>query len=35
MQTLAQQIGKEMVIAVPTAFRIQGDDEQVGAIQHF
>ncbi len=30
VQTLPQQISKEMVIAVPTPFVVQGDDEQVG-----
>ena len=34
-QSLAQQVGKEMVIAIPTPLLVQGDDEQIGAFQHF
>ena len=35
VQSLPQQIGKEMVIAIPTPLFIQRDDKQVGAFQHF
>ena len=35
MQSLPQQIGKEMVIAVPAPLVIQGDDEQVGVFEIF
>ena len=31
IQAVAQQIGKEMVIAVPTPLVVQGHDEQIGA----
>ena len=34
-EALAQQICKEMVIAVPTPLVVQGDDEQVGAVEIF
>ena len=35
VQSLAQQIGKEMVITVPTPLVVQGDDEQVGMFEIF
>src|SRR5262245_4428854 len=35
VESLPQQIGKEMVIAVPTPLVVQGDDEQVGAFKLF
>ncbi len=35
MQSLSQQIGKEMVIAVPTPLVVKGDEEQVGAFEIF
>ena len=34
-QPLSQQIGKEMVIAVPTPLVVQWDDEQVGLFEIF
>ena len=33
MEPLPQQIGKEMMIAVPAPFVIQRDDEQVGTFE--
>src|SRR5581483_1585161 len=33
MQSLPQQISKEMVIAIPMSFVVQGNDEQVGALK--
>ena len=35
MQSLAQQISKEMVIAVPAPLIVQGDEEQVGVFEIF
>jgi len=35
VQSLAQQIGKEMVITVPMPLVVQGDDEQVGVFEIF
>ena len=34
-QALAQQVDKEVVIAVLAPLLVQGDDEQVGAVQGF
>jgi len=34
-QPFAQQIAKEMVIAVPTAFVVQGNNKQIGAFKIF
>ena len=33
LQPLAQQAGKEMVVAVPAAFIVKGDDKEIGAVQ--
>ena len=33
MQPLPQQLGEEMVIAVPAPLVVQGDDEQVGVLE--
>lgn len=35
VQTLAQQIGKKMVITIPAPFVIQWDEEEVGAFECF
>src|SRR5437660_7967647 len=35
LQSLSQQISKEMVIAVPASLVIQGDEEQVGVFEIF
>ena len=35
VQALSQQFGKEMVIAVPAALVVQGNDEQVGTFELF
>ena len=35
MQSLPQQISKEMVITIPAPLVVQGDDEQVGAFEIF
>ena len=34
-QSLSQQVREEMVIAVPMPLVVQGDDEQVGAVEQF
>jgi hypothetical protein len=33
MQPLSQQVSEEMMIAVPTALIIQGNEEQVGVFE--
>ena len=35
VQSLSQQIGEEMVIAVPASLVVQWDDEQVGTFESF
>ena len=33
LQPVAQQVGKQMVITIPNALVVEGDDEQVGAFK--
>jgi hypothetical protein len=35
VEPLPQQIGKEMVITEPSPLVVEGDDEQVGAVERF